>query len=249
MRKLFALLLIVGVPANAQDRPVAAADIGRGETLLEVAAEGRASATPDRAALQGGVTTNAPTAREAILANATAMTAVIDALRAAGISSQDIRTTNVSLEPQRDIDARGRPVGTISSYTANNSVIITIRDLSKLSDYLSALFESGANNVSGPVFRVDSDSTLIQQARLDAVARARREAETYAEAFGMRVDRVIRISERGSRQERGRGYVEDPRIPSFSSADRMQSVPTMSVSIGQVEQVAYLWVDFALAPR
>ena len=227
--------LAIAAPLSAQQTMLAP-----GETLLEVAAEGRAFAPPDLATLRGGVTTNDPTTRGAVAANATAMTAVIAALRRAGVPPE---TSGRRVFPcnHNMIRTNGAPVGDDIVLYRHHGVNITVRDLHRTSDYLSALFDAGATDVAGPFLRADNDAPLIAAARQDAVARARAQAESYAAAFGMRVARVVRISERARRQHtakilssaqhQGRQDHRHPRHqhprpgPRFRSADRANRQP------------------------
>ncbi len=57
---------------------------------------------------------------------------------------------------------------------------------------------AGANEMSGIEFVVSEQSKLLDQARDDAIADARRKAELYARAAGAKVGHVVAITEEGS---------------------------------------------------
>src|SRR5262245_52169521 len=67
---------------------------------ITVSGDAQVSAPPDLAEIDGGVTTEARTAREASEANAKAMTAVMASLKNLGIAERDIRTSRISIFPQ-----------------------------------------------------------------------------------------------------------------------------------------------------
>lgn len=243
MRTLAAAALIAAAsPVAAQ---VAMAPLSPGETLLEVSAQGRTYATPDRATIRGGVTTMDADARAATEANARTMAAVIDALKRAGVDAADVRTDRVSLSPVINRNPGDQSAARITGYRAANSVTVTLRALDKASDVVTSLFAAGANDVSGPFFTVENDAPARDAARKDAVQRARAEAESYAAAFGMRVARVLRISERAAAMGyAGNIVASGSRIP----APAPPAPPGVPVAIGQMEILANLWVDFALTP-
>ena len=239
-----AAMIVAATPGTAQ---VAVAPLAPGETLLEVAAQGRAFATPDRATIRGGVTTVEADARAAADANARAMEAVMAALKREGVAPTDICTERVTLTPIMVRDPRDQGAGAtrITSYRAANSVTVTLRDLDKASNVVTSLFAAGANDVNGPFFMIDNDAPARDAARKDAVERARAEAATYAAAFGMRVARVLRISERAaSAGYSGNLIASGSRI----AAPAPPAPPGVPVAVGQMEVGANLWVDFALTP-
>ncbi len=164
-------------------------------TVLEISAEGRTTRVPDLAIVQAGVTTQAPSAGEAYTQANAKMARVIAALKAAGIAERDIQTSSISLQPQyRDRDNQP-PV--IFAYQASNSVTVRFRDISKAAAILDILVREGANTISGPNLTLSQPDAAMDEARVDAVGKARARAELYAKAAGLRVDRILTISESG----------------------------------------------------
>src|SRR5436190_21849423 len=98
---------------------------------LSVVGTGVFKTTPDTATISAGVVTQATKAAAAIEANATAMTKVIDALKAKGIDAKDVQTEYVSVDPRYD-DTGQNLVG----YNATNSVSATVRDLAQVGDVI-----------------------------------------------------------------------------------------------------------------
>ncbi|MCW3846681.1 SIMPL domain-containing protein [Sphingomonas sp. LB-2] len=190
---LAAAAAVASLPAQAQVTPVPQMIDG---TVLEVSAEGRTTRVPDLAIVQAGVTTQAPTAGEAYAQANAKMARVIAALRAAGVAERDIQTSNISLSPQyRDRDNQP-PV--IFAYQASNSVTVRFRDISKAGTILDTLVREGANTISGPNLTLAQPDAAMDEARVDAIGKARARAELYAKAAGLRVDRILTISEGGA---------------------------------------------------
>lgn len=191
---LAAIGALASMPSQAQVAPPPPHMIDG--TVLDVSAEGRTTRVPDLAIVQAGVTTQAASASEAYSQANARMGRVIAALRGAGIAERDIQTSSVSLQPQyrnRDNEA---PV--IFAYQANNTVTVRFRDLSKAGPILDILVKEGANTISGPNLTLSQPEAAMDEARTDAVAKARARAELYAKAAGLRVDRILLISENGS---------------------------------------------------
>ena len=164
-------------------------------TVLEIVAEGSATRTPDVATVRGGVVTQARTASAALSANAGKMAAVLAALKGAGIAARDIRTASVSLSPQYRYAEGQAPE--ITGYQANNLVTIRFRDIARSGAVLDALVAQGANQIDGPDLSVDDADSALDEARADAMKRARARAEIYARAAGLSVSRIMWISEGG----------------------------------------------------
>lgn len=162
-------------------------------TLLDVVAEGQASRVPDLALIRAGVVTQAATAAEALSANARQMARVTAALQRAGIAARDIQTATISLSPQYRYGENQPPV--ITGYQASNTVSVKFRDIAKSGAILDTLVREGANQIDGPNLSIDAIEAAQDEARIDAVRRARARAELYAKALGMRVARIVAVSE------------------------------------------------------
>ena len=179
--------MLLATPALAEaERPA----------MISVTGEATVSVPPDLAAIDGGVTTEAKTAREASEANNAAMGKVLLALKAAGIDEKDIQTSRLSLQPQ---NAPNRPgPSAIVGYRASNRVTIRLRDVTKLANAIDTLVGAGANDIGGINFMVSQASKLLDQAREQAISDARRKAEIYAKAAGVTLGSPLSISEEGS---------------------------------------------------
>jgi uncharacterized protein YggE len=163
---------------------------------ISVTGEATVSAAPDLAQIEAGVTSEAKTAREASEANNAAMGKVLQALKGAGIAEKDFQTSRLSLQPQ---SAPNRPgPSAIVGYRASNRVTIRLRDVTKLANVIDTLVGAGANDIGGINFMVSNASKLLDEAREQAVADARRKAEIYAKAAGVTLGAPLSISEEGS---------------------------------------------------
>ena len=186
------LLSAVALPAVAQEmRPVLLDG-----TVLEVSAEGTSTRIPDVAVIQAGVVTQAASASAALGSNSQRMAAVLAALRKAGVAERDIQTASLSLNPQYRYEDNKPPI--LTGYQASNQVSVRFREIARSGAILDALVAEGANNISGPNLMVDKPETALDEARAAAVAKARARATLYAQASGLKVDRILAISESGA---------------------------------------------------
>lgn len=192
MRCLILVALALPLPAAAQVALPMQTVVPDG-TLLDVTAVGKTTRTPDIATINAGVVTQAPTAAAALGENATRMARVAAALKAAGVAPRDIATANVGLSPQYKYGDNQPPV--VTGYQATNSVEVRFRDVSKAGRVLDTLVREGANQISGPAMTLDQPDAALDEARADAVKRARARADLYARAAGMSVARVVSIDE------------------------------------------------------
>lgn len=164
-------------------------------TRLDVSATGESRRTPDLATISTGVVTQAASARAAMADNAARMTAIVAALRRAGLADRDIQTSAIRLSPQYRYADNQPPV--LTGYQATNQVSARLRDLARAGGVLDALVAAGANQIDGPDLSVDKPEAALDEARAAALATARARAELYARAAGLHVQRIVRISESG----------------------------------------------------
>jgi uncharacterized protein len=179
---------LLAAPARAQTEPPAA---------ISVTGEAQVSVPPDLAQIDGGVTSEAKTAREASDANNAAMGKVLLALKGAGIDEKDFQTSRLSLQPQSSSSKASGPP-TIVGYRASNRVTIRLRDVTKVASVIDTLVGAGANDIGGINFMVSQASKLLDEAREKAIADARRKAEIYAKAAGVTLGAPLSITEGGA---------------------------------------------------
>ena len=248
MKKLKFLLaplaLTMALPAAAQNQ-VGQPSIAASSTLLSLTAEGKSTRTPDLAVFNAGVVTQGATASEALSANAAAMNRVIATLKKAGIADKDIQTSQISLNPvysQPEYGPNGVPrqEPRITGYQAVNSVTIRSRNVAGFGKVLDALVASGANQVNGPSFQMAEPAAAMDEARLDAMKQARARADLYARAAGLRVVRIVSISESG-------GFAPPQPVYARAMKAEMAAAPT-PIAVGEVEAQVNLSVQFELAP-
>lgn len=186
-----AALLMTSVPAAAQQPVLGAATETR---TIQVSGMGEARAAPDIASMQFGVQTTGVTAREAGEANATAMDAVIRALLGAGVAEADIQTSGYSVYPEyaarpRPGDEQGPPQ--ITGYRASNQVSVRTRDLESVGRLIDVALNAGANQMHGISFQLEDAAAAEAMALQRAVERARRSAQTMADALGVQLGEVL----------------------------------------------------------
>lgn len=171
--------------------------VANDSTLLSVSATSDAKRTPNIATISTGVVTQAADANAAMRANAEQMAKVVAAIKAAGIAERDIQTSGINLSPQYRYAENQPP--TITGYQANNNVNLVVRDLSKLGKILDSLVATGANQINGPTFDIDDKEKDIafDEARRGAIEKAQARAEMYAKTLGMKVRRIVSVSEGG----------------------------------------------------
>ena len=197
-----ASLAAAALPAAADAQQAAAITQTIAGTRLDVSATGEVIRVPDLAVINAGVVTRAATAGGAIQQAATRMARVREALRQAGIADRDIQTSNISLNPEYRYVENQPPQ--LVGYTASNQLNVRFRDIRNTGKILDALVAEGANQINGPSLTIDKPEEALDEARTKALAAGRARAELYARSLGMRVVKLISVSESG-------GYTVPPR--------------------------------------
>lgn len=190
---LCASLLALALPAAAAAQTAPAQAISG--TRLDVVATGEVTRVPDIAHINAGVSTQAQTATEALRLNAARMASVRAALRRAGIADRDIQTSTINLNPDYRYADNQPPQ--LVGYRAATSVTVRFRDIAQTGRILDALVAEGANELNGPMLAIDRPEAALDEARTAAIANARARADLYARALGMRVHRILSVSEAG----------------------------------------------------
>jgi len=168
---------------------------------ITVSGRAEVKVKPDIAHINVGVLANAPTAAQALAENSKLMNGLFTVLKAQGIEDKDLKTSNLSVQPQYSQPQpgiRGEFVPRIVGYNVTNMVSVTIRKIDKLGPMLDLLIQNGANQVYGVSFDVDESDARLDEVRGAAVKDARRRAELYCSGDFVKPGRVLHITESGS---------------------------------------------------
>jgi uncharacterized protein YggE len=231
------LLALAVVPAAAIAQPIQVQPVSG--TRLDVIATGEVQRVPDVAIISAGVMNRATTANQAIADNARSMQRIVAALKRAGVAERDIQTSSLNLNPDYRHVENQAPI--LTGYTVNNQVTVKFRDIKESGRILDALVAQGANSINGPSLVIDKPEAALDEARRDAITKARARADLYARATGKRVGRILSISEGGG------GYSAPmPYMRMRGNAVMAQEADRVSIAPGEQTLTATISVSFEL---
>ena len=202
-----------------------------------VPGRGRVTVEPDLASVRLGVAVTRPTATDARETAAATMTAILEAVAAAGVERKDLRTALVGLNPVTDYSSERGP--RVTGYQLTNTVEVTVRVLATVGAVIDAGLAAGATSLDGLDFRLADPTAAETEARQAAVGDARRRAETLAGAAGRTLGPISAIVE-GQAPPVG----PFPRGPIAAMA--MKAEADTPVEAGSQDVVVSLVVTFAL---
>lgn len=191
--------------------------------VIVVSGTGRVNTAPDQATISIGVQITAPTLAEATQQASAAMTKVVDAIKAAGVDPKDIQTSTYSVNPITNYKEGAPPE--ITGYQVMNVVNVTVKKIDSVGQVLDAGMKAGANYLGGVTFGVADTKAFETDARTAAVKDAQHKAETLAQAAGVKLGRVLAITE-------GATYTPSPMPQArMMAADAMAPGPVESGSL------------------
>lgn len=161
--------------------------------FFDVSGEGSATAIPDQAEVNLGITTTASTVASAQKQANEIINNISKKLKDSGVGEADIKTTNYSINPNYDYRSGQR----ITGYTVNASLLVKFTDFDKLNQAIDSAVSLGANQIGGITFSLsdEAQAKAQDQARELAVAQAKRKAESLAQAAGIRLGKIVNVSE------------------------------------------------------
>jgi uncharacterized protein YggE len=166
--------------------------VGDNTRQVTVVGSGQVQGVPDTLTADVGIEFTAPDATAAMNQTNDRQQAVINALAGAGVDRKDISTTEVGLQPQYDSSA-----GTITGYRADNAIRVKIHPADSASHVLAVIVGAGgdATRINSVSYSIADDTQLVKDARARAFQDAKDRAEQYAQLSGLKLGKVISISE------------------------------------------------------
>jgi len=154
------------------------------DRTLSVTGSGSTKITPDLVSVTLGIQTRNDDVGQAVAQNNTVASRIMEAARTVGVDNADMRTIYFSVSSQPKYDEFGSPTGDVSFFV-DNSLQVTLRDVTKLSDLLQSAIDAGANSVYGVTFSVADTSAAEDEARQKAIADAQARATELAGVSGV----------------------------------------------------------------
>lgn len=203
---------------------------------LSVSGSGTVSLTPDIAYVYIGVHTESPDIAQALADNNAQAQAVVDALKNMGVAAEDIQTNSFNVYSSQKYDPMsGQQNG--YTYMVDNSLYVTVRDLSHLGSLLNTVVGSGANNINSIQFDVADKTAALEQARQKAMENASSLAAELAQTAGLSLGEIQSIS-----------YTEASPYPYYGMGGGGSSAPnaTVPIQVGQLQISVTVSVSYAI---
>lgn len=177
------------VVAHSQDT---IAPFGPQTPQIVVTGHGEIKVSPDRATIQIAVQTRAATASEAASQNAVKQQAVLSALRALGLTNDQLSTVNYQVYPEQRFEQGKEPV--IVAYNVTNTIVADIRRIDQVGRVIDAALSHGANMINSLQFYASNTQTARRTAIASAIETARADAEAAARAAGGSLGPLLEIN-------------------------------------------------------
>lgn len=158
---------------------------------LSINGSGSVYITPDKASINLGVQSRDEQVKDATAESNRVIERIREVLAEYGVEEADVQTTNFSVYPYSEFDPEGMSNVT---YQVDNTVNVTVRDISKLGEILDAVIEAGANSIYGIQFGVSDQESAYNQAMEAAVENAADRAEALAAASGAELGELQTIT-------------------------------------------------------
>lgn len=200
---------------------------------ISVAGEGKITVTPDRADVTIGVENIGADAADVKKKNDATIDAVIKYLKSIKLPAEDYQTQRVNLYRNYDSDKKKY------SYTASQTIVIHLKDLTKYDSMMMGLIDAGVNNIQGVQFKTSKLAQYESEARIKAVADAKQKANDYAGALNQKVGKAIVVTDNSQTY-----YPPMVRSMKFEAADSV--MPQETLAIGEITVMANVTISFEL---
>lgn len=203
---------------------------------ISITGEGKIKVTPDIAVIQLGVQNNGKDAKEVKTLNDVTIDKVIKYIKKFGIPTSDYQTTQMSLYKNYDYDKKKY------SYQANQTICVTLKDISKYDAFMMDVMETGINVINGVEFKSSKIETYETEARKKAILNAKKKAEDYVSVLpGQKVGKAIIISDNSFTN-----YPRPVYMAKGMMAEASADMPRETLAVGEIEIICNVSVSFVL---
>ncbi|MGV9004050.1 SIMPL domain-containing protein [Flavobacterium sp.] len=203
---------------------------------ITVNGEGKIKVIPDQAIINVGVQNTGKEAKEVKTLNDETIDKVLKFLKKSGIAATDYKTNMVSLNKNYDYDKKKY------NYQANQSISITLKDISKYDEIMMGLNDAGINSIQGVEFKSSKMEALEKEARKKAMLNAKQKAEDYVSVLNQKIGKALLIADNSQvnyPQPMYKGGM-------MAMAAESDAVSRETLAIGEIEITANVTVTFVL---
>ena len=242
MRKLLALVavgaLLLAACGSGEETIVSPAGADGSITSgINVSGQGKVTGKPDTMSVSLAVSLLRPTVDQATADAAALATAIIDALKGAGVAEADIQTANYSIYPEYDWSGEQQR---LLGYRVSNEVRVKIRNLETAGATIDAATTAGgdATVVNNLAFSIEDNAELLQMARTAAWTDAEGKARQLAQLAGLELGSAISITESIS--------YDTPPIYYERAAGAMDEAQSTPIQSGTQDVIVNIQVTFRI---
>jgi uncharacterized protein YggE len=230
MKKLLVVLTLFIVTAQAQAQEL------KQIPQISISGEGKILVAPDIVIIQLGVQNSGKDPKEVKQLNDVTIDKVIAYIKKFGIPVTDYQTTQMSLYKNYDYEKKKH------SYQANQTISVTLKDISKYNALMMDVMETGINVISGVNFKSSKMELFESEARKKAILNAKKKAEDYVSVLpGQKVGKAISISDNSQIN-----YPQPVFMAKGYLADSEAIQPRETLAVGEIEITATVTVAFLL---
>lgn len=204
---------------------------------ISVTGEGKVQVIPDQATIVVTVDTKGNSAKEVKKENDTKVEMVVKYIKKMAIPAEDFRTRRVLLQPNYDWQSKKR------SFSANQSIEIVLKDLTKYAELMEGVVEAGANQIDGVTFQSSKLAIHQSEARKLAIKDAKSKADDFVSVLGQKVGKALMITDSSP------GYYPPP-VPVYAMKamgnDATEMAPKETLAVGEITILVNVSVSFLL---
>lgn len=237
MPRIFLLCLLVALSVAGFPLAVISAETSPAPTIV-VEADGKVTATPDQATLLVEVETQATGAAAAAQENARRSDDLLRALKKVLTPEDKVQTLSFRLIPMHAPKDKTQPPE-VKGYQALHRFKVEVYDAGRLGTVIDTSLKSGASQINGPYWGHSRLEELRQQAAVNALENARRLAVALAQAAGLKIKGVEKIST---------AVHILPLRPGGEVFMAAQAAPPTPIEVGEEEIRGHIQAVFQLSP-
>lgn len=207
---------------------------------ISISGEGKIKVIPDIAVIHLGVQNSGKDPKEVKTQNDNTIEKVIQYIKKLNIPSKDYQTTQMSLYKNYDYEKKKH------TYTAEQTVSITLNDITKYNAFMMDIMETGINQINGVVFKSSKMEFHEAEARKNAVLNAKKKADDYVSVLpGQKVGKALFISEDVFT------HYSEPRMYAMNKSETVADValpetPRETLALGELNITSTVKVVFVL---
>lgn len=173
----------------------------------------------------------------------------LEMIKKGGVEEKDIDTSSYNINPRYEyipstcdklicVPSRQNIIG----YEVSHTISVKVRNIKEVGNIFESVAKTGVNSLNQVNFTIDDTDTIMDQARVEALADSRARAEIIAKSLGVKIVKITGYYQ----NDNSLPYMNDMMVKSSSLGVSAEMARAPQIPVGEQKMTSEVYVTYEI---